>query len=219
MSRLAVLIFVALWILAMSVYPGGNSFDPDSSGHDVLRNFLCDILASTTPAGRSNLVGSIAMNSGMVVLVIGGLLPLWWRLPYGDPLRRILRVLGLIAAILTLTICVEQAFDLAWSHNTITLSAGAAGLVPTMLLALCDWRSSDSTAARRVFLVGTILASLVNFVSYTLVQLGGTLTMVVPVAQSVALVCLVVWLFLQPRPRSAGAKAAGVTTTCEGVPL
>lgn len=207
MSRLAVLIFVALWLVAMGVYPGWNSFDSNSSGHDVLRNFLCDLLSPTTPDGRSNLVGSIAMNAGVAVFVVGGLLPLWWRLPFDAPWRWMVRALGVVAAILTLTICVEQAFDLALSHNTVTLSAGAAGLVPTILLAMNDWRSIDATTARRTLLVGTILASLVNFVSYTLVQLGGTLTMVVPVAQRVALACLVGWLLLKPvtAPASLGA--------------
>ncbi len=198
MSRIAVLIFVALWIVAMSVYPGWNAFDSDSSGHDVLRHFLCDLLSATTPDGRSNLAGSIAMNAGAVTLVVGGLLPLWWQVPLSGPWRWTSRVLGVAAAILTLTICVEQAFALALSHNIVTLSAGAAGLVPTTLLAVTDWRSVDTTTTRRVLLLGTILASLANFVSYALVQLGGTLTLVVPIAQKVAVVCLVAWLFLKP---------------------
>jgi len=136
-SRIAVLIFVALWMVAMSSYPGWNAFDSHSVGHDVLRNFLCDLLAATTPDGRSNLVGSTAMNAGVVVLVLGALLPLWWQVPLRGPWRCTSRVLGVVAAIFSLTICVQQAFALAISHNTVTLSAAAAGLVPTTYTGKC----------------------------------------------------------------------------------
>lgn len=198
MSRIAALVFVVLWIVAMSSYPGWSAFDAGSSGHDVLRNFLCDLLAATTPDGRSNLVGSIAMNVGAVTLVVVGLLPLWWRVPRSGPSLWANRVLGVVAAISTLAICGEQAFGLELSHHVVTLSAGAAGLLPTALLAVTDWRSPDTTITRRVFLVGTILASLVNFFSYAMVQLGGALTLVVPIAQKVALLCLLTWLYLKP---------------------
>lgn len=211
-SRIAVLIFVASWIVAMSTYPGWNAFDSHSTGHDVLRNFLCDLLSATTPDGRSNLVGSIAMNAGAVVLVLGALLPLWWQVPLRGPWRCTSRVLGVVAALFTLTICVQQAFALAISHNTVTLSAAAAGLVPTTLLGVTDWRSVDTTTTRRVFLLGTILASLVNFFSYALVQLGSTLTLVVPIAQKVALVCLLAWLFLKPALVPVGLDEVEPTT-------
>ena len=37
-----------------------------------------------------------------------------------------------------------------------------------------------------------------NFFSYAMVQLGGALTLVVPIAQKVALLCLLTWLYLKP---------------------
>ena len=209
-SRLAVLAFMALWIVAMASYPGWNAFDSTSTGHDFLRNFLCDILSATTPDGRSNVVGAVAMNTGVLVLVAGALLPLWWHAPVRHPWQIAGRMLGGGAALLTLAICVEQAFALPLSHNVVTLTAGAAGLVPTFAVAAADWRSPDSTPTRRALLIGTLVASLANFVSYALVQLGGTLTPFVPAAQKVALVCLVGWLFLVPTRRQATSRSKSV---------
>ncbi len=182
----------------MATYPGWNSFDPDSVGHDFFHNFLCDLLSSTTPDGRQNLVGAGFMNLGISVLVLGALLPLWWSVPLTGAWQLASRVLGAIAATLTLAICIEQALGLKWSHNVLTLSAGAAGLVPTMLVAWTDWRSVDATRTRRLLLGGVVLFSLANFVSYSLVQLGGTLTSFVPTTQKLALLCLVGWLCLKP---------------------
>ena len=198
MPRVAVVIFGTLWIVAMITYPGWNAFDPTSTSHDFSRNFLCDLLSARTPDGRSNFVGSIAMNAGAVALVLGSLLPLWWHAPVSGRWRTSNRLLGGVATALTLAICVEQAFAIPLPHGVITLAAGAAGLVPTAVVAVVDWRSSDGKTIRRALLLVMLIASLVNFVSYAFVQNGGELTLVVPVTQKVALVCLLAWLCLKP---------------------
>ena len=152
MPRFSILIFVSLWIVAMVSYPGWNAFDSDSVGHDLLRNFLCDLLSAVTPDGRSNRLGCLAMNTAVVALVTTSLLPIWWRASTGR-MQTAGRVLAVAATVLTLTICAEQALGLDLSHNVITLAAGAAGLLPTMLAAASDWRSPDHPALRRSLLI------------------------------------------------------------------
>ncbi|MDF1838058.1 MAG: hypothetical protein P1V35_09335 [Planctomycetota bacterium] len=197
-NRRTVVAFTAMWVLAMALYPGGSSFDAGSEGHDFFRNFLCDVLSSETSDGRANRWGAGSMAVGIVILIGGGLWPLWWRVPVAQPWRTLSRILGSVAAILTGLLCMEQAFRLDLSHHRITLTAGAAGLIPTVLVAVIDWRDSNVTLARKLWLSGTLLASLVNYVSYSMVQWGSELTPLVPTSQKLALLCLLAWLFVKP---------------------
>lgn len=198
MRRIAVALFVVLWITAMSLYPGGSAFDPDAVGHVWWRNFVCDLLASETSDGRSNRAGSIAMTTGVVVVVLFGMLRLWWSVRVGMRWRTVVRVVAIGAVLLTLGICVEQAMALPLPHGVLVMAAGVVGLVPTALAMRDDWQQPDDSFVRRGAMVGLGLSAIVNFVSYTIVQLGGPLTPVVPTAQKCAILFLLLWLWLIP---------------------
>ncbi len=206
-QRTVVAVFVALWVASMSLYPGGNIFAPGSDGHDFTRNFLCDLLTPVTADGRGNAPGAALMNVAVVALTIGGLLPLWWRASSNPLWRSTARSFGAAAAVLIGAICVDQAFGLRWSHNAVTLCAGALGLAPTAMVAATDWRAPRQKRLRRALLLGTMAASLVNFVSYALVQLGNPLTPVVPISQKVALLGLLGWMSIDPVGRPAAATS------------
>ena len=51
----------------------------------------------------------------------------------------------------------------------------------------------------------TLIPALVNFVSYSLVQLGVQCTRVVPSAQNIALLFLLMWLAFRRSPRESRA--------------
>lgn len=210
MRRAAVGLFVVLWITAMSTYPGCTHFDANSQGHSWwhgwLHNFLCDLLASETPNGSSNLLGSIAMTVSVVVVIFGGMLRLWWNVEALGRRRTIARTATVLAIMLTLGICIEQTMALELPHGALTLAAGGVGLVPTAMVMLEDWRRADCTRLRRFAMVGLGVSAVTNFVSYSIVQLGGELTPVVPMAQNFSIVFLLLWLWLvDPRPPSRSA--------------
>jgi hypothetical protein len=71
-----------------------------------------------------------------------------------------------------LTICVEPFRALPLSYNLITLAAGAAGLTPTAKMTVADWRGPGAAHLRRILMPGTIVASLVNNRSYSMLQAG-----------------------------------------------
>jgi len=196
MRRAAVGLFVVLWVTAMCSYPGWTQMDANTHGHDWWRNFLCDLLASETPDGRTNLIGSIAMTVSVVVVIFGGLLRLWWNVDASRPRLMIARIAAVSAILLTLGICAEQAIGLDLPHGVLALAAGGVGLVPTAMVMLRDWRRADCTRLRRFAIVGLGVSAVTNFVSYTMVQLGGELTPVVPTAQKFSILFLLLWLWL-----------------------
>lgn len=196
MRRATVGLFLVLWVTAMSTYPGWTQFDADSQGHDWWRNFLCDLLASETPDGRSNLLGSIAMTVSVVAMIFCGLLRLWWNVAAVGRRRTIARAASVLAIMLTLGICIEQTMVLELPHEAMALSAGGVGLVPTAMVMLEDWRRADCTRLRRIALVGFGVSAVISIVSYSIVQLGGELTPVVPTAQKFSIVFLLLWLWL-----------------------
>jgi len=187
MRRVPIGVFVVLWWVAMAAYPGWNAFDPDSQGHDWLRNFLCDLLSAETPDGRDNVAGATAMSLAMLVLVFGAMMPLWRRTP--------LRVACWVAAALVVLVCAEQALALPLPHGLVTLAAGAVGAAPTAVVMWRDWRASGVLVRAAIALVAAFTVA--NFVSYTIVQFGGALTPVVPTAQKGALCGLLLWLLLR----------------------
>ena len=197
MQRIVIVVFLAFWLIAMMSYPGWNAFDAKSPSYDPLRNFLCDLLSAETPNGRNNVVSATAMTLAVSMLVVARLLPLWWNVRARGGWRTLCRALGVAASVLTLLIGIEQAFGLDLPHGTLTLMAGGFGLLPTTIVMFADWRSSRASPARRVAMLGMLVAGLVNFVSYSMVQLGQKLTPIVPTAQNCTLLLLLVWLWLK----------------------
>src|SRR5690242_7027467 len=75
-----VAVAVALLVAAMVSYPGGTWMDPNSHGHDFIRNFLCDLAMPVALNGMPNPVGAVAVPVALFVLS-AGLALFWWELP------------------------------------------------------------------------------------------------------------------------------------------
>src|SRR5262249_43783849 len=93
---------VALLALAMASYPGGTSLDRGARGHDLWRNFLCDLTAPVALNGEANSGG--AALASLALLCLGLALGLfWWHLSAlvvrGDRMRRAVRTAGLISSL------------------------------------------------------------------------------------------------------------------------
>ncbi|MCA8974135.1 MAG: hypothetical protein KDC98_05405 [Planctomycetes bacterium] len=204
-----------LWVAAMSTYPGWSALDPAATAFHPGRNFLCDLLSATTPDGQDNRLAATLMLMAAATVMFGGLLPAWWQVPGTAHGRRTARLMAILAAGLAVTICVEQGLQLALPHGPLTLAAGAAGLLPTALAMSGDWREGRTWLMRP--LLGTFLvAALANLIGYAIVQLGGALTPVVPLAENAAFLLLLIWLALRGNdtdvpglPRSPGRRGTG----------
>jgi hypothetical protein len=196
-SRISVLIFVVLFGIAMNLYPGWNLFDPDSVGHDFWRNFVCDLQSSELPDGRTNRTASLVMTSAVVILLLGALLPTWWCLEAGPRTVRICRTFAIATTMLLVATVGELVLRMPLSHNVLTLSAGTFGLGATGIVLATSWERAHR--ATRGVAVLFLLAGLTNFTTYSAVQLGATMTIVVPASQRIALIGLLAWIVLHER--------------------
>tara|TARA_R110002072_G_scaffold114317_7_gene244227 strand:+ start:3316 stop:3981 length:666 start_codon:yes stop_codon:yes gene_type:complete len=199
-ARVSVLIFAVLFGWAMSLYPGWSRFDAGSVGHDFWRNFLCDLQSSELPDGRSNRAGSLVVTCAVMVLLAGALLPTWWRVDASPRKVRVARTLGLSTAMLLCLSVGELVLRLPFSHNVLTLTAGAFGLSAMGIVLATSWRHAHRVT--RVVAVLFLVAAVINFTTYSAVQLGATLTLVVPASQRIALIGLLVWLALHERDQA-----------------
>ncbi|MCB9869884.1 MAG: hypothetical protein H6837_08500 [Planctomycetes bacterium] len=190
---------LALWIAAAACYPGWNAFEPNRVGFDPCGNFVCDLLSGRTPDGRTNFASAACMATAVLLLVFGALLHLWLTPPASPRLRPWCRASGLLAAGLALGVCVEQAFALPLPHGTLALSAAAAGAFPTGAWVAADWRRDRGVTPRRMILALMCGAAVVEIVGYSVAQLGGPLTRVVPTTQNLAFLGLLGWLAARRR--------------------
>jgi hypothetical protein len=71
LSRWAIGIALALFVLAMVLYPGGTVNDASTSGYDFFRNFGSDLGRTIAFNGRSNRGSQVVSSLGGVLLIIG----------------------------------------------------------------------------------------------------------------------------------------------------
>ena len=71
LSRWAIAIAVAVFVLAMLLYPGGTIRDASTSGYDVFRNFGSDLGRTVALNGRPNRLSQALSGLGAVLLMVG----------------------------------------------------------------------------------------------------------------------------------------------------
>jgi len=71
LSRWAIGIAAALFVLAMLLYPGGTRYDASSSGYDFFRNFGSDLGRTVALDGRPNFASRVLSSLGGLLLMLG----------------------------------------------------------------------------------------------------------------------------------------------------
>jgi hypothetical protein len=122
---------VVLLVLAIANYPGGTSFDRSAPGHDLLRNFLCDLTAPVALNGAANATG--ATLASLAILLLGVALVLfWWNLAgvaFAHRARRVVRATGTVSSIAMITLPLTRWAPLLWFHPLVVLISAVPGLV------------------------------------------------------------------------------------------
>ena len=128
--------FVALILLAMSVYPGGTAWDPTTHGHDFWLNYLCDLERSTALDGRANGEGAALAQAALLVLGVG-CMAFWRTLPALYPARvhvgRATRWLGLMSACGLIAVAVLPPDRFPSLHPLLMIVAGGPGILAAAL--------------------------------------------------------------------------------------
>jgi hypothetical protein len=208
------LLFCLAMALAMQAYPGGSWLHPHAYGHSFFENFWCDLLREPAyngaPNGRSVRLATLGFAA-----MAGALGPFWWEVARLLPARRgaFVRGAGLVSAFGTAAVALLPSDRFPGAHGPAVLSAGGLGFVCGCLVsawALSHFGQARWFAASSLVLVA---AAGLNLVLYVYVAyLAGHDTVVLPAAQKVATLALLVWLVSGLAAAEAPPPSAGRPT-------
>ena len=198
--RLSVLIFLALGTLSTYYYPGGNYISKTAQSYNFWNNFICDSFRDITCTGQNNLLGARLASLAMLVLIYGGVFPIFYVFPYQlskiIQLNRTIRLLGIFSVGVVALLPISSLFKMPLPHDIIVVIATIPALIAAFLLFLTTFMETSSRRWVKVigFLMMTI--AMVNMILYLRVQwFGSPLTALLPGTQKVVLLLCLVWMF------------------------
>ena len=166
-----VVVSVALLSLAIAGYPGGTSFDRGARGHDVWRNFVCDLTAPVALNGVANPQG--AALASLALLGLGVALALfWWHLSAlavpSVRTRRVVRVAGLVSSLALIALPFTRWPLLLWFHPLIVSLSAIPGLLAGAMLLYGLRRARPNWWALWAVGVGTFVLASADSVLYAI---------------------------------------------------
>ncbi len=206
-----VLAFVALVAISMASYPGGSWLDLRANRHDLLRNFLCDLLAPIAINGQPNRVGSLAMMGAMTVLALG-LAVTWWSIPYlfAQPRFAVaIRICGVLSTIGLFTVPFTPP-TVSYRLHAAAIFAGGVPAFAAGIISLIAFARGNAT--RRLAWLGgiTLISLMVGFSLYSNQLINQTAaTIILPASHRIATVLFLSWVIaiaVRLRSQRVGAR-------------
>lgn len=193
----SVVVFVVTIAVSMASYPGGNQLDRGAHGHDLWRNFLCDLIAPVSIGGAPNPVAATLAPIGMFALVVG-LAAVWMvLLPHAFPGERtlgaVVRVAGALSTLGLVAVPLTPSSDHPVLHTVAVLLASLPALVAGAGGALGLARAG----ARGLAWLGAVLVAVTTIdvgLFARSVALGGAVPLALPALERVANTLLLVWM-------------------------
>src|ERR1039457_2408829 len=155
--------FIALYLYAASMYPGGTQAHHEIHGYSHLSNYWCDLLDRVSYAGDINRGRPFAVLATIILPL--SLIPLWLQVPVlfrdGSGLRRLVQVTGPASMVFSMLVF-TTVHDFAINVASVL---GFVAVVATML--------SVSGKKRRAVLNGVALLSMIlGVTNYLMWQTG-----------------------------------------------
>lgn len=190
----AIALFALLIQLSITRYPGGTWFDPHAPGHDIFRNFLCDLTQPVALNGRPH-PGAGFAKAAMFVLD-AGILGHWLAIPTlcpPTPLARPLRIAAIVSFLGIVAVPLTPSVQLGVIHALAVLMGTLPGIAAGVL-ATCMLARSQHRWLFRIGLAVLVVAALdaALYVAHTVA--GGPPPLLLPVLQRGALVLLLSWM-------------------------
>jgi hypothetical protein len=206
---LGVVGFVVLTALSAAAYPGGTYCEPAATSYRFWGNYFCDLTAEVTGRGDDN-VRSAALAQAAFACFALATAPFFWLLGGLSSRPRLLRALGLVAALGTAGLAWLPSRAGANLHATAVFSATIPGLAAAGLGVVAAFRSRDRRASVRLTAwlgAATFLAGAADAAGYghALATHAGCIPWL-PVLQKVTALCLLGWMLTvaaTTRPLSA----------------
>lgn len=192
----SVAIFAVAIAISIATYPGGSSLDPDAAGHDLWRNFLCDLIHPISISGEPSPVASTLAPLGMLALV-AGLAATWAILPCAFPrervLGRVVRIAGALSTLGLVAVPLTPSSEHPVLHPIAVFLAGVPALVAGIAAALGLARGGARVlAGLGAALIATTAIDLAIFAVHGV--LGGPVPLVLPALERVGTALLLAWM-------------------------
>jgi hypothetical protein len=191
----SVALFALLIELAIEAYPGGTWFDPRAPGHDIFRNFLCDLTQPVAINGMDNARGAVFAKAAMIALDVG-LLLVWWSLPWlcpPSPYLRALRILGTISFLGIVAVPLTPSLRLGSIHAAAVFAGAIPGIAAGVLASLMLRRSTHTRISKVGIAILVVSAADAALYAHH-VAFDAPTTIAQPLLQRVALVLLLGWM-------------------------
>ena len=178
-------IFILLYIVAASIYPGGSDADKMATGFSWQHNYWCELMASYAQNGEINTARPVAITA-MFVLAIS-LILFWYCIPrlFGDKTAggHVIRYFG-IASMLVVP------FMFAGLHDTVMNIAGLLGCIAiTVLLTNLLTHKMYWPFAHGILCI--LLCAANNYIYYT-----GNFFYWLPIIQKISFIVFLLWFIM-----------------------
>lgn len=191
---ITIAVFALLIQLAIQRYPGGTWFDPTAPGHDLFRNFLCDLTQPVALNGRAN--PGVELAKVAMIVLDAGLLCVWLAVPAicaASSLARWVRGLGAVSFAGIVAVPLTPSLKLGVIHAVAVLAGAIPGIAAGVLANAMLARSTH----RLLFRLGAALLAVaaIDAAIYAVHTIaGGVPPVALPALQRIALVLLLVWM-------------------------
>jgi hypothetical protein len=198
-ARIAIaclLLFCVSMGAGMASYAGGSWSHPQAPSHSFFENFWCDLLREPAhnglPNGTSVRFGMLGFSALAVALAA-----FWLEIAdlFTDWRRPFLRVAGLLSSLGTAVVALVPSDRFPVLHAPAVLSAGVLGFACGCICSAWALRHFERARVFGMASLVLVSAAAVNLGLYVWVAyLRGVDTVVLPVAQKVATLSLLVWI-------------------------
>ena len=178
-------LFVALYVVATLLYPGGSQADKISKGFSWMHNYWCNLLSVEAMNGAHNAARPVAVTA-MIVLCLS-LMIFWYYLPrlfnFDRLGSRIIQLSGIISML-------SAIFLLNQEHDLVINVAGFFGMI-ALVGAFVGLYKIHFIKLLQLGFVCALLVAVNNYVYYT-----KDFIFYLPVIQKITFASVLVWIFL-----------------------
>ncbi len=178
-------VFVGLYLLAASMYPGGSNVDQTAEGFSWINNYWCDLLSKWAKNGQPNPASSIAI-AAMTMLCLA-LSAFWYLVPRlmrtGEQHYRIVQFSGIGSMLLAI-------FVFSNYHDFIILLAVVLGIVALSGTYVALYRSKSFR------LLGFGITCLLMIIANSYIYYSKNGIQILPLLQKVTFLLYLLWIFL-----------------------
>lgn len=176
-------IFIVLYIIAATLYPGGSQEDERSNGFSWQHNYWCNLLSLIAINGEYNQGRPVAI-AAMITLVIA-LLGFWMiaarLLPFSKYARNVIQFSGLLSIAFL-------PFLSTSLHDIVINSSGFFGLVAMIGIYIGIYRKRWY----RLFLVGLLNLLLIGINNY--LYYSDASLYFLPLVQKITFLSIIIWI-------------------------